>query len=121
AGFFQKEIADAAYRYQTELDKKEKIVVGVNEFVEEDENLEIPLLYVSREVERRQVQRLRELKASRDNDKVKECLNNLLRSAKDGTNLMPRILDCARNNVTLGEMCSELKKEFGIYEEQTVF
>jgi len=121
AGFFQKEIADAAYRYQRELDKKEKIIVGVNDFIEEDEEIDIPILTISKEVEENQIRRLKELKASRNNEKVKECLNNLLQSAKDGTNMMPRILDCARNNVTLGEMCGELKEVFGIYEETTVF
>lgn len=121
AGFFQKEIADAAYRYQLELDKKEKIVVGVNEFVEEEEKIEIPILTIPKEVEIKQVDRLKELRASRNNDKVKKSLASLLQAAKDGTNLMPKILDCARNFVTLGEMCSELKAEFGVYEEQTVF
>lgn len=121
AGFFQKEIADAAYRYQMELDKKEKIVVGVNDFVEENEKIDIPILYISKEVERKQVKRLKELKASRNKEKVESCLKNLLISAKDGTNLMPRILDCARNFVTLGEMCNTLKEVFGIYQEETVF
>jgi methylmalonyl-CoA mutase N-terminal domain/subunit len=121
AGFFQKEIADAAYRYQTELDRKEKIIVGVNDFVEEDEKIDIPILTIPKEVEIAQVKRLKELRASRDNNMVKRCLTNLLMSAKDGTNLMPRILDCARNYVTLGEMCSTLKEEFGVYVEQTVF
>lgn len=121
AGFFQKEIADAAYRYQLELDKKEKIVVGVNDFIEEEEQIDIPILTIPKEVEIRQVERLKKLKASRNNDKVKESLSSLLQAAKDGTNLMPKILDCARNYVTLGEMCNELKTVFGIYEEQTVF
>jgi methylmalonyl-CoA mutase N-terminal domain/subunit len=121
AGFFQKEIADAAYRYQTELDKKEKIVVGVNEFIEEEEKIDIPILTIPKEVEEKQILRLKELRASRNNDKVKECLKGLLKSANDGTNLMPEILNCARNYVTLGEMCSELKKVFGVYEEQTIF
>lgn len=121
AGFFQKEIADAAYHYQLELDTKEKIIVGVNDFVEEDEKIEIPILKISKEVERVQVQRLRELKASRNSEKVTESLKNLLQSANDGTNLMPRILDCARNNVTLGEMCNALKEPFGVYEEQSIF
>ena len=100
---------------------KEKIVVGVNEFIEEDEKIDIPILKISKEVELMQVRRLKELKASRDKNKVRSSLNELLNSAKDGTNLMPRILECARNNVTLGEMCNELKEVFGIYEEQTVF
>jgi methylmalonyl-CoA mutase N-terminal domain/subunit len=121
AGFFQKEIADAAYRYQTELDRKEKIVVGVNDFVEEDEKIDIPILHIPKEVEETQIKRLKELKASRDGEKVRKSLADLLKSAKDGTNLMPKILECARNNVTLGEMCNELKEVFGIYEEQTVF
>jgi methylmalonyl-CoA mutase N-terminal domain/subunit len=121
AGFFQKEIADAAYHYQLELDKKEKIIVGVNEFVEEDETIDIPILKISKEVERVQVARLKELKASRNNEKVKETLAAMIQSANDGTNLMPRILDCARNNVTLGEMCIALKEPFGVYEETAVF
>jgi methylmalonyl-CoA mutase N-terminal domain/subunit len=121
AGFFQKEIADAAYRYQMELDAKEKIIVGVNDFVEEEEKIEIPLLKISKEVERKQISRLKELRASRNNEKVNESIDALIRSANDGTNLMPRILDCARNNVTLGEMCTALKEPFGIYEEQAVF
>jgi methylmalonyl-CoA mutase N-terminal domain/subunit len=121
AGFFQKEIADAAYRYQTELDRKEKIVVGMNEFVEEDEKIDIPILTIPKEVEIAQVKRLKELHASRDNDMAKRCLDNLQKSAKEGTNLMPRILECARNYVTLGEMCNSLKEEFGVYVEQTVF
>lgn len=120
-GFFQKEIADAAYRYQQELDRKEKIIVGVNDFIEENEEIEIPILKISKEVEIKQVKRLREMKASRNQEKVKETLASLIQSAKDGTNLMPRILDCARNYVTLGEMCNELKIPFGTYVEQAVF
>lgn len=120
-GFFQREIADAAYRYQQELDKKEKIVVGVNEFVEEDEKVDIPILYISKEVEEKQVKRLKELKASRNNDDVKNSLAELHKAAEDGTNLMPKVLDCARKYVTLGEMCGELKEVFGVYEEQAVF
>ncbi len=120
-GFFQREIADAAYRYQQELDRKEKIVVGVNDFVEENEKIEIPILSISKEVEEKQVKRLKELKASRNNDEVKRSLDELRKSASDGTNLMPRVLDCARNYVTLGEMCAELKEVFGVYEEQAVF
>jgi len=121
AGFFQKEIADAAYRYQMELDRKEKIIVGVNEFVEEEEKIDIPILKISKEVETKQVARLRELKASRNNDKVTETLETLVQAANDGINLMPKILDCARNHVTLGEMCNALKEPFGVYEETAVF
>jgi methylmalonyl-CoA mutase N-terminal domain/subunit len=120
-GFFQREIADAAYRYQQELDRKEKIVVGVNDFVEENEKIEIPILSISKEVEEKQVKRLKELKASRNQEDVNNSLAELKKSAADGTNLMPRVLDCARKYVTLGEMCAELKEVFGVYEEQAVF
>lgn len=120
-GFFQREIANAAYRYQQELDRKEKIIVGVNDFVEENEKVDIPILTIPKEVEEQQVKRLKELKASRNGKAVSDSLSKLHQSAKDGTNLMPRVLECARNYVTVGEMCGELKKVFGIYEEQIVF
>lgn len=120
-GFFQREIADAAYRYQQELDRKEKIVVGVNDFIEEDEKIDIPILLITKEVEEKQVRRLKELKASRNQEDVKRALSELRISAADGTNLMPRVLECARKYVTLGEMCAELKEVFGVYEEQAVF
>jgi methylmalonyl-CoA mutase N-terminal domain/subunit len=120
-GFFQREIADAAYRYQQELDRKEKIVVGVNEFVEENNEIDIPILNIPKEVEEKQVKRLKELKASRNNEDVRKSLEELKKAAFDGTNLMPKVLDCARNYVTLGEMCQELKEPFGVYEEQAVF
>jgi len=120
-GFFQKEIADAAYRYQQELDNKEKIIVGINDFVEENEEIEIPILKITKEVEEVQVKRLREMKASRNRDNVKNLLTELRKSAADGTNLMPHILNCARNYVTVGEMCEELKVVFGTYVETAVF
>lgn len=120
-GFFQKEIANAAYIYQQELDRKEKIVVGVNEFIEQNEKIDIPILQISKEVEELQIKRLKELKASRNIQDVENALMNLNQAAKDGTNLMPFILDAARKYVTLGEMISELKKVFGIYEETAVF
>ena len=120
-GFFQREIADAAYRYQLEIDKKEKIVVGINEYVEEDEKIDIPILNIPKEVEELQVKRIKEMKASRNQNDVDKSLEELKRSARDGTNIMPRILDCARKYVTLGEMCNELKEVFGVYEEQAVF
>lgn len=120
-GFFQREIADSAYKYQQELDRKEKIVVGVNDFVEQDEKIDIPILLISKEVEERQVKRLKELKASRNQEDVKNALKELRKAAEDGTNLMPRTLECARKYVTLGEMCNELKVPFGVYEEQAVF
>lgn len=121
AGFFQREIAEAAYRYQQELDRKEKIIVGVNEFVQEDEKLEIPILVISPEVEIKQRQRIAEVRAGRNHDEVERTLNSLRQAAADGSNIMPRLLECTRAYVTLGEMCHALAEVFGVYEEPAVF
>ena len=121
AGFFQREIADAAYRYQRELDANVKVIVGVNDFKEEGETIDIPLLQISKEVEAKQVTRLQKMKAERDENRVAETLEALRVSAVDGTNMMPRVLDCARAYVTVGEMCRLLEEVFGIYEEQPIF
>jgi methylmalonyl-CoA mutase N-terminal domain/subunit len=121
AGFFQREIADAAYRYQRELDAKEKIIVGVNEFVEENEKLEIPILEISPEVEVKQRKRLEDLRQSRNRHDAERALDELRQAAVDQKNLMPRLLECTRRYVTLGEMCNALAEVFGVYEEPAVF
>jgi len=120
-GYFQREIADAAYRYQQAVDKKEKIVVGVNEYVEKEDKLDIEILKIDPEVEKEQVRRLQELRATRDNEKVQARLN-ALRSAASGTeNLMPYILDAVRAYATLGEIIGVLKEVFGEYKEEPIF
>lgn len=121
AGYFQKEIADAAYRYQKEVERKEKFIVGVNEFIEENEKIEIPILTISPEVQKQQIKRLAELKQSRNQKDVEESLKEIKQAAVDGKNLMPVFLDAAKKYVTLGEMVGELKEVFGIYEETAVF
>lgn len=121
AGYFQKEIADAAYRYQRQLENKEKYVVGVNEFVEENEEIDIPILQVSPEVEKRQKQKLAELRSSRDNQAAEEALRKIGEAAASDTNIMPVLIEAAENYVTLGEMVEELRKHFGTYEEAVVF
>ncbi len=121
AGYFQKEIADAAYRYQKEIERKEKFIVGVNEFVEKGEKIDIPILTVSPEVEKVQKQRLADLKQSRDNILVMNSLKELKAAAIDNNNLMPILINAARNYVTLGEMTGVLKEVFGTYEEIAVF
>ncbi|MBS4033574.1 MAG: methylmalonyl-CoA mutase family protein [Ignavibacterium sp.] len=120
-GYFQKEIADAAYRYQKEVERKEKFIVGVNEFVEEKEKIDIPILTVSPEVQKQQVKRLSEIKQTRNHEAVKESLNEIHNSALNGNNLMPVFIRAANNYVTLGEMVGELKEVFGTYEEIAVF
>ena len=121
AGFFQREIADAAYRYQRELDAKEKIIVGMNEFVESDEQVEIPILVISPEVEAKQRKRLGDVRQSRNVQEVEQSLAELRKAAIDQKNLIPRLLVCTRAYATLGEMCSELAEVFGLYEEPAVF
>ncbi len=121
AGYFQKEISDAAYRYQREVERKEKFIVGVNEFVEPDEKIDIPILYISPEVEKKQKQRLADIRQSRNNEAVEESLSEIRQAALDNKNLMPVLIKAAHNYVTLGEMTGKLKEVFGIYEETAVF
>jgi methylmalonyl-CoA mutase N-terminal domain/subunit len=120
-GYFQKQIADAAYRYQKEIERKEKFIVGVNEFVEEGEQLEIPILVVSPEVEKIQRKRIAELRQSRNQKAFQESLKEIQTAAIDGANLMPVLIKAAHNYVTLGEMIGVLKEVFGVYEEVAVF
>jgi methylmalonyl-CoA mutase N-terminal domain/subunit len=121
SGYFQKEIADAAYRYQKEVEKKEKYIVGVNEFIEDNEKIDIPILTVSPEVEIAQKKRLAELKQSRSQQEVDSSLAEILDATENGKNLMPIFVKAAHNKVTLGEMVGELRKVFGTYEEIVVF
>jgi methylmalonyl-CoA mutase N-terminal domain/subunit len=116
AGYFQQEIAQSAYRYQREIDTKQRIVVGVNEY-RQDEPMTIPLLRMDPEGYERQVSRLNQLKEDRDSDEVNRKLD-ALRAAAEGTeNTMPFILDAVRAHATLGETCGVLRDVFGEYRE----
>jgi methylmalonyl-CoA mutase N-terminal domain/subunit len=120
-GYFQKHIADSAYRYQREVERKEKIIVGVNKFVEENEKTEIPILTISREVEAMQKQRLAEIKNSRNPDDVKTAIANIKYAAENQQNLMPHLIDASLKYVTLSEMTGILREVFGVYKETVVF
>ncbi|GAB1349910.1 methylmalonyl-CoA mutase family protein [Ignavibacteriales bacterium] len=120
-GYFQKQIADAAYAYQKEVDRKEKIIVGVNDFIEKDEIVDIPILTISPEVEKIQRERLAELKEHRSSAEVESSLEAIKNAAENGNNLMPEFVKAASNYVTLGEMIDVLKEPFGIYTEEAVF
>ena len=115
SGFFQREIAEAAYTYQREADRKERITVGVNEYVT-DEALTIPLLRVDREGEARQIGRLNELRRTRDNREVAARLRDLATAARGADNLMPPLLDAVRAYATLGEMMGVFREVFGEYQ-----
>jgi methylmalonyl-CoA mutase N-terminal domain/subunit len=121
SGYFQKEIADAAYTYQKEVEKKEKFIVGVNEFIEEDTKVDIPILLISPEVEKKQRKRLMELRQNRNAEAVSEGLKEIKDTAVNGNNIMPALVKAAHNYVTLGEMVNQLKEVYGVYEEAVVF
>ncbi|MGQ9557082.1 MAG: acyl-CoA mutase large subunit family protein [Desulfurispora sp.] len=119
--FFQQEIADAAYQFQRAVDKKQRIVVGVNEFANPDEKLEIEILKIDPQIEKEQVARLQKLRRERDNIKVQETLEALRRAAEGPENLIPYILECVRSYATEGEIIQVLKEVFGEYKEKPIF
>lgn len=119
-GFQQREIAEAAARYQREIDTRERIIVGVNEYVT-DEALKIPLLRVDRAGERRHIDRLRRVRAERDTARAGAALSALRRAAQaQNENLMPFLLDAVNAYATLQEMMDVLRKEWGEYREEAI-
>jgi methylmalonyl-CoA mutase, N-terminal domain len=120
ANFPQREIADAAFTYQRELDERRRIVVGVNDFTQEDE-AETPILRIDPALERKQVDRLAATRARRDGSAVEKSLAELRRAAGTEENLMPAIIEAARARATEGEMISAMQEVFGTYTESPVF
>ncbi len=120
-GFFQKEISDAAYGYQKAIEQKTRIVVGVNEYVIDDEQIDIDLLRIDPEVEKEQCKVLTRLRSRRDNAAAQAALDELGKAARGTDNLMPRIVECSRRYCTLGEMIGVLKAVFGVYKEPIVY
>jgi len=116
-GFPQREIHDASYKYQKAVERKEKIIVGVNEFVMEDEP-PIEILLIDESVAGRQIEQLERLRQTRDNGRVRTTLEDLRRAATaNNVNMMPGILECVRAYATLGEICDVLREVYGVYEE----
>jgi methylmalonyl-CoA mutase N-terminal domain/subunit len=118
-GFPQKEIADSAYWYQKAVERKEKIIVGVNAF--EMEHPPVPTLKIEEQVARQQLARLKEVKQTRNNTEVKAKLLDLKKAAEDDQNLMPFILNCVRVYATLGEIMDALKEVYGEYKEPITY
>ncbi len=118
--FPQREIADAAFTYQRELDERKRIVVGVNDFTQEDEE-ETPILRIDPALERKQVDRLQTTRARRDAGAVEAALAELKRAAATDENLMPPIVEAARARATEGEMIAAMQEVFGTYTESPVF
>ncbi|HJU86579.1 MAG TPA: methylmalonyl-CoA mutase family protein, partial [Gemmatimonadota bacterium] len=121
SGFFQREIAEAASRYQEEIDTKRRVIVGVNEFVEEDEKLEIPILRIDPRYEREQIERIRKVRAERDAERFDSTMNALRAAIRAERNLMEPVLDCVRAYATIGEMVQLMKDEYGTWREPEIF
>jgi len=116
-GFFQRELAKSAYQFQKEIEADERVIVGVNRFGLENEKIEIPVLIIDEGVERSQCEFVQEIRTQRDDAKVKATLANLAEVAKSGGNTFEAILDCAREYVSVGEMCDVLREVWGEWVE----
>ena len=119
-GFFQREIAESAYRYQMEIDTNKRIIVGVNDYLV-DEHVKVPTLYVDREGERAQVARLQRVRRERNQAEVKRTLDNLRHVCASTENTMPAIIEAVRAYATLGEIMDVFRAAFGDYMEPAIF
>jgi methylmalonyl-CoA mutase N-terminal domain/subunit len=115
-GFPQREIAEASYAFQQAVERGDKVIVGVNDYVQEDEPA-LPILYIDESTAEKQLARLGELKRTRDNDAVHRALDALVETARGDGNTMYAFLDCVRAYATVGEMCDALRDVWGEYEE----
>jgi len=120
-GFFQQEIANASYKYQKEIESKERTIVGVNDYVDDSEEIDIPILKIDPEGERIQFDRLNRIRSLRDGVRMDGALEALRRTAEGEENLMPYILEAVKAQATLGEVCDVLREVFGEYEEPAIF
>ncbi len=118
-GYPQKEIAEASYQFQQAVERRDKLIVGVNDFVQQD-GKPIEILYIDESTADTQLARLAELKKTRDNDRVARALAALQTAARGTANTMPLLLDCVRAYATVGEMCDALREVWGEYEEVPV-
>jgi methylmalonyl-CoA mutase N-terminal domain/subunit len=119
-GYLQREIAKSAYRYQREIEKKERIIVGINDYVM-DEDIEIPVLKIDESTASEQIASLKKVRETRDNDKVSRTLAELTECAKGDGNTLKAILDCVRVYATEGEIVDALRPVFGEYTEPPMF
>jgi methylmalonyl-CoA mutase N-terminal domain/subunit len=120
AGFPQREIMDAAYAYQRAVDAKQKIVVGVNDFIEENEQ-PIETLYIDEAVEEQQKRAVVELRRSRDGKAVSSALATLRQACAEGKNVMPPLVEAVKTYATVGEISDVMREVFATYEEPAVY
>jgi methylmalonyl-CoA mutase N-terminal domain/subunit len=118
--FFQREIAEASYTYQREVEEGRRLIVGVNAYVGEDDD-QVEILRISPETERRQLDRLAAVRERRDTAALSGPLGRLQEAAANDRNVMPHILDCARVYASEGEICDALREVWGVYRETPVF
>ena len=118
-GFPQREIQEAAFQFQKAVEKKDKIIVGVNDYVMDE--VPHPILYIDESVAEEQLKRVAAMKASRDDAALQRGLESLKEAARGSDNLMPPILEASRAYATLGEMCDALREVWGEYEEPPIF
>ena len=120
SGFFQREISEASSYYQEEVDKKNRIIVGVNEFIKENEKIDIPILEISEEVQNEQIDRLQQVKSEREDSLVSAKLQLITEACNSKDNLLPLIIDAAKSYATLGEIVDAMKTVFGEWNENPV-
>ena len=120
-GYFQYEISRSASTNQKKIDNKELIHVGVNDFIKSDEKIDIPILEIGRDVEECQKKKIASLRKSRNNDSVEKTLSKVEESCKNGNNLLPPIIEAVKAGATMGEIVITMKKEFGEWNETSVF
>jgi methylmalonyl-CoA mutase N-terminal domain/subunit len=118
--FFQREIAEASFRYQSEVERDERVIVGVNRYELEDEE-PIPILRIDPALEQQQIARVRALRGRRDSAAVESALADLKEAAAGDRNLMEPIVDAAKAYATMGEMCDALREVWGVWRETPVF
>ncbi len=121
AGYLQKEISDASSEYQKKVDSKDRIIVGMTEFIKENEEIEIPILEIRKEVEDEQNDRLNNIKKNRDQSRVDTKLKNIQECCKTEKNLMPIIIEAVESYATLGEIVDSMKDVFGEWQEKVFF
>src|SRR5690606_11701278 len=120
-GYFQREIGRSAMRQQLEIEGGDRVIVGVNEFTVEGEELEIPLLKITEEAELRQRERMAEMRRTRDDAAVESSLRRLQEAARGGENVIPAMMDAVRAYATLYEIRYAMEEVFGAYQEPVFF
>jgi methylmalonyl-CoA mutase N-terminal domain/subunit len=120
-GYFQREISMAASDYQSKIDNKDRIVVGVNKFVNKNEEIDIPILEISSKIEKKQKAKLASLKKNRSSKKVQSKLEVITETCKGNSNLMVPVIEAAKEGATLGEIVAAMKIVFGEWEESSTF